>query len=170
MTHTGYIFYFIDACFIVIIHYLINCVQITEYQFIKVQYESMVDWHTKTDYLRCNPKFSGRPRYDFIMVDRPQGRTFAQLVFVFVCRVNDCDYHLALVQPLEKQSRTNTRSVDKSLSIFRWHIRARNRCEVIPLNCIVRGAVLMADPKYKGDYFVVDTLDEDMFLRVKYMS
>lgn len=134
-----------------------------------MNYESAVDWHIKTDYLRCNPNFNGHPRYDFIIADRPQGHIFAQLVFVFVCRVNGREYHLALVQPLEKKSRANTRSVDKSLSIFRWHIRDRNRCEVIPVDCIVRGALLVADTKFKGDYFVIDTLDEDMFIRVKKM-
>jgi len=144
-------------------------IQITEYRFIKVKYESIVDWRTKTDYLRCSPKFSGRPRYDFVIANRPQGRIFAQLVFVFICQVNGHDYHLALIQPLEKVTRPNTRSLDRGLSIFRWHIRARNRCEVIPLDCIVRGAVLVADTRYKGDYFIVDTLDEDMFLRVKVM-
>jgi len=143
--------------------------QITEYRFIKVKYESKVDWRTKTDYLRCNPKFNGRPRFDFIIADCSQGCVFAQLVFVFICRVSGQDHHLALVQPLEKKSRANTRSADKSLSISRWHIQARNRCEVIHLDCIVRGAVLVADTKYKGDYFVIDTLDDDMFLRVKSM-
>ena len=37
------------------------------------------------------------------------------------------------------------------------------------MNCIVRGAVLVADTKYVGDYFVIDMLDEDMFLRVNSM-
>ena len=59
-------------------------------------------------------KFSGRPRYDFVVLDHPHGR-----------------------------------------------------CEVIPLDYIVRGAVLVGDTKYAGDYFVIDTLDADMFLRVK---
>jgi len=143
--------------------------QITEYRFLKVKYESVVDWGVKTDYLRCNPSFNKRPRYDFVIVDSQDGPAFAQLVFVFVCRVNKHDYHLALVQPLEKQARATTRSVDKHLSIYRWHIRARNRCEVIPLERIVRGAVLMHDTKYKGDYFVIDTLDADMFMRMKEM-
>ena len=143
--------------------------QITEYRFIRVKYESMVDWHIKTDYLRCNPNFNKHPRYDFIIADHPQGRIFAQLVFVFVCRVNGHDHHLALVQPLDKLSRRNTRSVDKNLSIYRWHIRPRDRCEVIPLNSIVRGAILVADTRYAGDYFVIDTLDEDSFLRVRTM-
>ena len=126
----------------------------------------MVDWRIKTDYLRCNPKFSGRPRYDFVIANRPNGPVFVQLVFIFICRVNGCDYHLALVQPLEKKNQASTKAVDKDLSIYRWHIQARSRCEVIPLNCIVRGAVLVADVKFKGDYFVIDALDADMFLRV----
>lgn len=135
-----------------------------------MKYESLVDWHVKTDYLRCNPKFSGHPRHDFVLVQRQQGCIFAQLVFVFICRVNKKDYHLALIQPLEKKSRTNTSRVDRGLSIHRWNIQARSRCEVIPLNSILRGALLVADVVYKGDYFVIDTLDEDMFLRVKNMS
>jgi hypothetical protein len=163
------VFYLIEVVFHRHHSHLADCTQVTEYRFIKVKYESMVDWHIKTDYLRCSPEFSGRPRYDFIIADRPQGRIFAQLVFVFICQVNGRDYHLALVQPLEKHSRPATRRVDKNLSIYRWHIRARNRCEVIPLDHIVRGAVLVADTNYKGDFFVIDTLDEDMFLRVKNM-
>lgn len=95
---------------------------------------------------------------------------FARLVLVFVCRVGERDFHLALVQSLEKKTRAPTKIIDKNLSIIRWHIRPRNRCEVIPLNCIVRGAVLVADKGYSGDYFVIDTLDEDMFLRVNKMS
>jgi len=132
-----------------------------------VEYESLVDWNIKKDYLRCNPKFHGRPQYDFIIANLPRGHIFAQLVFVFICRVSERDYHLVLIHPLDKISRDSTKRVDKGLSIHRWHTRARNKCEVIPLDCIVRGAVLVGDPRFRGDYFVIDTLDEDMFLRVK---
>jgi len=163
------IIYFIDVVFHRLYLRSDKFLQITEYRLIKVNYESKVDWRAKTDYLRCNPKFNGQPRYDSIIVDHPRGSIFAQLVLVFVCRVDECDYHLALIQPMEKKSRPNTNSVDRSLSIYRWHIRDRNRCEVISVDRIVRGAVLVADPKYKGDYFVIDTLDEDMFLRVREM-
>jgi hypothetical protein len=92
-----------------------------------------------------------------------------QLVFVFTCRVSGQDYRLALVRPLEKARgvNANVKKVDKELSIYRWRIRARTRCEVIPLDSIVRGAVLLEDIKYSGNYFIKDTLDEDMFIRVK---
>ena len=141
--------------------------QITGYQLIKVEYESLVDWQVKTDYLRCNPMFHGHPRYDFIIANLPRGHVFAQLVLVFICRVGERNYRLALIQPLDKVSRPSTRNVDKGLSIHRWNIRARSKCEVISLDCIVRGAVLVRDPTFSGDYFVIDVLDEDMFLRVK---
>ena len=68
---------------------------------------------------------------------------------------------------LEQGSRdAETRRIDRSLSIYRWHMRPRSQCEVIPLHNITRGALLVSDPKYKGDYFVIDTVDDDMYLRV----
>ena len=68
-----------------------------------MKYKSKVDWHTKTDYLRCNLKFSGCPQYDCILANYQQGAIFTQLVFVFVCWVSGREYHLALIQPLEKK-------------------------------------------------------------------
>ena len=150
----------------------LNYVQIIEFRFLKVDYESKVDWCTKTDYLRCNPAFHGNERRDFVLVDHPlHGQVFGRLVLLFTCRVDSYDYPLALVQMLERDSRdAETRRVDKSLSIYRWHMRPRNQCEVIPLRRIIRGSLLVADPKYKGDYFVIDTIDNDMYLRVMGMN
>ena len=167
-SHQVHFFYFIDVMFHHHHSHLTNYIQITEYLFIKVEYESMVDWNIKMDYLCCNPEFSGRPQYDFVIVNHLRGYVFAQLVFVFVCRVNRSDFHLVLVQPLEKSTRSSTRLVDRKLSIYRWQIWAWTRCEVIPLSCIVHGAVLVVDAKHSGDHLVIDMLDEDMFLRVKY--
>ena len=125
----------------------------------------------KTDYLRCSPQFHGNERRDFVLIDRPQGQAFARLVLLFTCKVDSHDYPLALVQTLERNSRdAETRRVDRSLAIHRWHIRSRNQCEVIPLQSIVRGALLVADMKYRGDYFVIDTIDDDMYLRVMGMD
>ena len=130
-------------------------------------YESLVDWTAKIDYLRCNPEFHGRPRYDFVFANLPGGPAFAQLVFIFTCRVGKQNYRLALVQPLKKYTRATTKDVDRALSIHRWQILGRDRCQVIPLDCIMRGAVLVRDPAYATDYFVINMLDGDMYLRVK---
>ncbi len=146
----------------------IDRAQITEYRFLKVNYESHVDWKMKTDYLRCNPMFHGHPRYDFVITHLDGDPIYAKLVFIFTCRVGTECYRLALVQPLEKAKRTGrTGEIDKELSIHRWTLRSRTRCEVIPINSIVRGAVLVKDPEYAQDYFVIDMLDDDMFLQVK---
>jgi len=90
---------------------------------------------------------------------------------MFTCRVGSDDYLLALVQMLEPESRDGqTRRIDKSLSIHRWRMRNQSQCEVIPLRSVIRGALLVADSKYKGDYFVIDTVDNDMYLRVMAMT
>ena len=133
-------------------------------------YNSLVDWTPSTDYVRCNPRFHGRLRYDFVIADLGQGLVFAQLVFIFTCKFNEETYQLALVQPLRKSSRASVKEADKTTSIHRWYAQDRKYCEVIPLDCVVRGAVLVKDPKYKGDYFVIGMLDGDMYLRVKQRS
>ena len=129
----------------------------------------MVDWTTKTDFLRCNPNFWGHPRYDFAITNSSsQGKVFVHLVFLFTYQVGSSIHPLALVQALEKHPRPGTtKGIDKKLSIHRWNIHARNRCEVIPMDHLIRGAVLVPDDKYAGDHLVIDTLDADMFLRVK---
>jgi hypothetical protein len=148
----------------------LNCyIQITEYMLLKVGYESVVDWQLHTDYLRCNPVFHGNPRYDFVIVNFLQGRGFAKLACIFVCRVGGRNYRLALVRPLDKSTRPDAslKKIDKELSIRRWRFRHKTRCEVIPLECIMRGAVLLEDSSHLDDYFVIDTIDADMYLRLK---
>ena len=81
---------------------LIDYIQITEYMLMKVGYESIINWEIKTDYLRCNPKFHGNPRYDFVIVELPCGRVFAWLACIFICRIGRCDYRLVLIQALDK--------------------------------------------------------------------
>jgi hypothetical protein len=132
---------------------------------------SMVDWSTQTDLLRCSPQFWGRPRYDFIITNHPtRGQVFARLVCLFTCTVGARVHPLALVQTMDRQPRSGpVRETDKKLSIYRWNLRARNRCELISVHTIVRGALLIPDAIYSGDHFVVDTIDADMFLRVKKM-
>ena len=86
---------------------------------------------------------------------------------MFTCRVSGQDCRLALVLPLKKSVRSTTRDDDKALSIHRWQAQDRDKCRVIPLDSIIRGAVLVKDPAHTKDYFVIDVLDGDMYLRVK---
>ena len=85
----------------------------------------------------------------------------------FTCKIKEQNCQLALVQPFKKHVRAATKEDDKALSIHRWQAQSRERCQVIPLDCIIRGAVLVKDPTHAADYFVIDMLDSDMYLRVK---
>ena len=131
----------------------------------------MVDLSIGQDLLRCNPDFWGRPRYDYVIVNlSPRGQTFAKLISLFMCTVGICVHPLALVQSLDHRPRSGpVWDIDKKLSLHRWNLRPQSRCEIIPVRSIVRGALLIPDANYSGDHFVVDTVDTDMFLRIKHM-
>ena len=86
-------------------------------------------------------------------------------MLVFMCRVSSDDYLLTLVQVLEPGPQDGeTRWINRSLSIHWWYIQNWSQCEVIPLHSVIYGALLVADPKYKGDYFVIDIVDNSMYL------
>lgn len=60
--------------------------QITECRYIKVDFESMVEWVQKTDVLRCSPLFHNHSRRDGVIIKCDSGELmFAQLVFTFTC-------------------------------------------------------------------------------------
>ncbi|KAL1741520.1 hypothetical protein HDZ31DRAFT_76116 [Schizophyllum fasciatum] len=45
--------------------------KIRPFKYLQVEYPSEVDWRLTCDYLRCNPNFHHRPRYDCVLL-RPQ--------------------------------------------------------------------------------------------------
>ena len=55
--------------------------------------------------------------------------------------------------------------MDKDLCLYRIH--ARPTAAFIPADAIVRGALLYDVPERSGDCFVIDTVDSDMFIRMK---
>ncbi|KAG1864088.1 hypothetical protein C8R48DRAFT_672801 [Suillus tomentosus] len=82
--------------------------KIIEFQFLKVNYESLVDFCQAMDYLHCSPRFHNLPQYDCVIVN------------------------------------TVTES-------------------------IIQGVALAPDPTIPGDFLVMDTIDSDIFLRMKQM-
>ena len=58
------------------------------------------------------------------------------------------------------------RRKDKDLGLYRVRVKA-NPYDIISVQSIVRGALLVQDSDNPDDYFVVDTVDADMFLRMK---
>ncbi|KAG2133578.1 uncharacterized protein EDB93DRAFT_1242820 [Suillus bovinus] len=104
---------------------------IREHCFLKVHYESTVDWKQTTDYLRCTPGFHGQPRYDCALIQLAQEvSVFVRLVFIFSCQLLDVgSFEFALVQPftagigasrrLDRDLRlTHVKAVPRASSIF----------------------------------------------------
>ncbi|KAG1888189.1 hypothetical protein F4604DRAFT_1877352 [Suillus subluteus] len=117
-----------------------------EYCYLKVNYESFVDWKTATDYLRCNPSFYGCEKRDCALIrthdkDGNDQNIFVRLLFMFKYVV---DWDLCFT-----------------------HLRARPAAlsEFISIHSIIRGALLVPDYDSDTDFFVVDYMDTDMFLR-----
>ncbi|KAF7980011.1 hypothetical protein HWV62_40118 [Athelia sp. TMB] len=144
-----------------------------EHRFLKVNYESQVDWRTAEDFLRCNPQFHGQPRYDFVMYESKSRLVFAQLVLLFKCQTNlvalgQQEHILALVHPYDQPiPARGYPQKDKHLGLLRYRSRSRKQCEFIAVGSIIRGALLVTDPLISTDGLVVDVVDCDMFLRLK---
>ncbi|KAJ7443500.1 hypothetical protein B0H11DRAFT_2091370 [Mycena galericulata] len=140
--------------------------QITPYRFLKVFYESLEDWSNQEDYLRCNPSFHGRPRFDGALVKTTTGNLFVRLVYIFQISLEEKNYPLALVQPLDAPLGRVTKK-DRALKLYRVRAKPRQASEFISVHSIVRGAVLVPDSAKRGDFLVMDVLDPDMFFRLR---
>lgn len=146
--------------------YLSGHYQITETRYITVKYESMVTWKLAMDRLRCSPAFHGRPRYDCVIANWGDAGELAicKLVRAFIYQANGRDYWLALVHPMNAQ--VEHQPGDKTIGLCRVREVERADCVIIPIRSIIRGAVLVADRKRKGEYTVMDTVDGDMYFRL----
>ncbi|KAG2039871.1 hypothetical protein BDR03DRAFT_932955 [Suillus americanus] len=114
-----------------------------------IGYESMVDWCQCKDLLRCNPEFFRSPRYDCVMVETNNQPFFARLIFIFGCLVGGTNLSLALIHPY-----------DVGIGVSKHWLFPK----FISIRSIIQGAALASDPGRLGGYFVIDTIDADMFL------
>ncbi|KAI5822710.1 hypothetical protein K523DRAFT_317926 [Schizophyllum commune Tattone D] len=139
--------------------------KIRPFKYLQVEYSSQVDWRLTRDYLRCNPNFHHRPRYDCVLLSRPDP-IFARLLYVFTCTFDGKDYPIALVQAYDAPC-GHVSKVDKELGLVRRRARPRQDTEFVSLHSIIRGAVMIQDLEcQEGDeYLLYNYLDSDMFLR-----
>ncbi|KAF7424448.1 hypothetical protein PC9H_009755 [Pleurotus ostreatus] len=146
--------------------------KIVEFRYVKVNYESCVTWTMVTDHLWCNPNFHGHPRYDHVIVktEEPLGVftpfLIGKLLFMFHCSIQDKVYYLALIDPLDALIGPR-RITDIELGLIRLRTKPHRTGEFIFVDSIIRGALVVEAFDTPGDYLLVDTLDDDMFLRYK---
>ncbi|KAG6370485.1 hypothetical protein JVT61DRAFT_11971 [Boletus reticuloceps] len=143
--------------------------EITEYRYIKVHYGSSVNWRETTDYLRYNPSFYGKARYDCALVQFTTTTVaFVRFILIFSCHIPELkgSFEFALVQPFMKKIGVS-RQLDRDLNLIRVKAAPRSSPIFIPLASIVRGAVLAPDPENADEFVAFSYLDDDMFLRLK---
>ncbi|KAG1851702.1 hypothetical protein F4604DRAFT_1883568 [Suillus subluteus] len=154
--------------FLIIRYVIISLNSIHEHRYLKVNYESMVDWKQVTDHLQCNPQFHGLLRFDHALIQLTAEETiFVRLIFLFRCSISNFgSFEFALVQPYTVRINgarrmdhffkfTCVKAVPRALSIF------------VPLSSFIRGTVLVPDPDHQDEHLVVDHIDSDMFIRMK---
>ncbi|KAF8197090.1 hypothetical protein BJ912DRAFT_1020953 [Pholiota molesta] len=145
--------------------------KITEFHFIKVAYESRINWKTSVDYLRCSPNFNHAARYDCVIVDTTSGVIFAKLALVFTIQISGNIYPLALVHPFTREYLKPKDSIllekDKDLRFLRLRKLKDKKAEFIFARCIIRGVVLVPALDKEDNYLVFDMADTDITVRVR---
>ena len=128
----------------------------------------MVNWQDSVDLLRCNESFNRQPRYDHVLVATEGRSFFAQLLSLFQIHTDTQSHSLALVRVYGRPP-GNIRRKDKELNLHRVRVKS-SPYAIISLESIVRGVLLVEDADTQGDYFIVDTVDGDIFLRMTTLS
>jgi hypothetical protein len=95
---------------------------------------------------------------------------FAQLLFLFKFVVAEREYPLALILPFDQPIPARDRpKKDVDLGFLRVRARPHKLAEFIFVESIIRGALLVNsfDSDHGDESFVIDTIDTDMFLRLR---
>ena len=91
---------------------------------------------------------------------------FGRLLFVFTFVEGGTTYPLALIHPYDAALGPQRRK-DRDLGLIRVRARPRASAEFISVHSIIRGAYIVQDSSDANDFFIVDVVDTDMFLRMK---
>ncbi|KIM66047.1 hypothetical protein SCLCIDRAFT_111742, partial [Scleroderma citrinum Foug A] len=142
---------------------------VIEYRYVKVNFESKVDWCQYMDYLCCSPSFHGWACHDCAIFRTQQHDIFRQIVFLFTCSIDKEKFPLALVHPYDAGLAGQRLSKDSHRGFWRVRKQSRASTEIFSVHSIIRGALLYPDNARPGEYLVIDTIDTDMFLCVQEM-
>lgn len=93
------------------------------------------------------------------------GNIFARLILLFTITINATVYPIAFIHPYDAPLGTRPRK-DKDLNFLRVRSKPRSAAEFISARSIIRGAPLTPVFDKDGDFFVMDSIDPDLFLRV----
>lgn len=145
---------------------LISYLQIQECQSLKLTFESTVTWRLQRQILHVAESFYHKKRTDAVLVRSADGTHFpALLQYAFICKIGDDPCGIALIQALDAPIGP-TRRHDRQLQLTRLRERPRQNCELIPVESIVRGILVVPSFDKDGDHMLLDVLDPDMMYRM----
>ncbi|KAG2033671.1 hypothetical protein BDR03DRAFT_1014073 [Suillus americanus] len=135
--------------------------QIHEYRYLKLNYESTVNWKQSTDHLQSNPSFHGSPCFDCALIQLTAARTvFIKIILMFKCEVTDVGtFQLALVQPYTAGIPGGSCRIDRDLRLTRVKAVPRRDLIFVPLKSFIQGAFLARDPEHQDKFVVVKHID-----------
>lgn len=111
--------------------------------------------------------FYNRKRNDAVLVRSVNETHFpALLLYVFVCKIGNDPCGIALIQALDAPVGPY-RAKDRALQLIRLREKSRTRCELIPVESIVRGILVVPSFDKDEDHMLMDTLDPDIMNRVQ---
>jgi hypothetical protein len=139
------------------------------HQYLKVDYNGALDAReTRTDILRVNPHFHGSPRYDYVLIKIDAlNCIFAQLLSIFTIKCEGKAYRMALILPMDRPTLLLNRTRDRTLRLTRVRSRTRQGSIVVDAETIICGALLTSEHDSPGEFFVLDTIDDDLWWRMK---
>lgn len=100
------------------------------------------------------------------MIDTVHGVVFGRLLLLFTIMVQGAIYPIALIHPYDAPIGARKRK-ERDLDLFAIRAKPRSSAEFISARSIIRGAPLAPTFDSPDEYYVMDNIDPDMFLRVE---
>ncbi|KAF8804429.1 hypothetical protein BYT27DRAFT_7106963 [Phlegmacium glaucopus] len=134
------------------------------YKCVVLKYQSLEDWTEGTDFMRCNPKFHGRKRFDCVIIhdDAPK-LSVARLCDLFRCWLpsgNTLD--IALIHRLSS-SKWKPKTMWDGCRVLDEEIDTT----LVQMDYLLRGALVcpVSDRAEEKSHYFMDSVDPDIFLR-----
>ncbi|TEB26008.1 hypothetical protein FA13DRAFT_1636737, partial [Coprinellus micaceus] len=150
--------------------------RIQMFRSLEVTYASLETLEPESNILRCSSSFHGRPRFDCVVINVPTQPLFARLISLFVLKQgpDDGGVPIALVIPYDGAITAAQRREDGRLGLHRVAAKGSGLVpEFVFARTIICGTLLAPANDVEPlptEYFAMDVIDGDMFLRVRELT
>ncbi|TDL14937.1 hypothetical protein BD410DRAFT_845594 [Rickenella mellea] len=136
--------------------------KVQPHESLQLCYRSLSTQLHAWEYVHCSQQFYRRTRYDCVLVDCPRGQFFARLQGLYTCIAFKKLWSFARVTKLKP---VDNRSLRSEVIGFP-HVREERSGVWIDISWITRFVYEQPTFDREDEYFINDTMDSDMFLRL----